>query len=161
MKTKIYLITILLIFSFLTVNAQEDIFEKLSNHEDITTVYISKSLLNLMPDVNTGGANIKGLTGKLEQLEIYNTEGSKDASKLMKQEIAGLVKSKKYEILMKVKEKDNNVTFYVYKEKERIKDLIMFVDDMDECSIIRVKGDFSAEDVQGVVGGAGSKSKKK
>lgn len=152
MKAKILLIAILSVFSFMSIYAQEDMFERLSDHKDITTVYISKSLLKMMPDINAGGANIKGLAGKLEQLEIYNSEESKEAAKLMKQEIAGLLKSKKYEILMKVKEKDNTVTFYVYKEKDRIKDLIMFVDQKEECSIIRIKGNFSAEDVQGVMG---------
>lgn len=160
MKTKILLIALLSVFSFVGVSAQDDVFERLSDHRDITTVYISKSLFKLMPEINTGGANIKGLIGKLEQLEIYNSEGSKNAAKTMKQEISGLIKSKKYEILMKVKEKDNNVTFYAHKDKERIKDLVMFVDNEDECTIIRIKGDFSVEDVQGVMDGTSSNNRK-
>lgn len=152
MKTKILLMTIFSIFSFMSISAQEDVFEKLSDHQDITTVYISKSLLKMMPDINTGGANIKGLSEKIDQLEIYNSEGSADAAKLMKQEVNKLIKSRKYEILMKVKEKDNNVTFYAHKEKEKIKDLVMFVDNTDECTIIRISGDFSAEDIKSVTG---------
>lgn len=154
MKTKILLITIISMFSFLGVQAQEDIFEKLSNHKDITTVYISKSLLKMMPNVDAGGADIKGLAGKLEQLEIYSSEGNNDATKMMKQEISNLIKSKTYETLMKIKEKDNNVVFYAHKEKDRIKDLIMFINnEPNECTVIRITGNFSTEDIQKVVDG--------
>lgn len=153
MKTKILLIAIISTFSFLGIQAQESTFDKLSNHKDITTVYISKSLLKLMPNVDAGGADIKGLAGKLDQLEIYNSEGNNDASKVMKQEISNLLKTKTYETLMKVKEKDNNVSFYAHKEKDRIKDLIMFIEDSGECSITRLIGNFSTEDIQKVVEG--------
>lgn len=157
MKTRILLITILSVCSILGLKAQENMFDRLSNHKEITTVYISKSLLKLMPNIDAGGADIKGLVGKLEQLEIYNCEKNKDAIKMMRQEIASLVKANKYEVLMKVKEKTNNVTFYAYKEKDRIKDLIMFVDDTNDCTIIRIQGNFTTDDIQKVVEGSGKK----
>lgn len=157
MKTRILLITILSLCSMLGLKAQENMFDRLSNHDDITTVYISKSLLKLMPDIDAGGTDIKGLAGKLDQMEIYSCDKNKDAMKMMKQEIASLVKTKQYEILMKVKEKSNNVSFYAYKENERIKDLVMFVDDTDNCTIIRIQGNFTTEDIQKVVDGSGKK----
>jgi len=106
----------------------------------------------MMPNMNAGNINVKGLAGKLEQLEIYNSDGNKDASKVMREEIASLVKTKKYEVLMSVKEDGENITFYAYKEKDKFKDLIMFMEEPTECSIIRIVGNFTAEDVQGVMG---------
>jgi len=160
MKTKIILLMIVFISGIAGIQAQNKIFEKLSNHKDITTVYISKSLLNMMPNLDTGGADIKGLAGKLEQLEIYSSNDNKDATKVIRDEIDGLVKSKTYEVLMKVKDQGNNVTFYAYKEKDKIKDLVMFVDDPESCTIIRIMGNFTTDDIQKVMDGT-TKDKKK
>ena len=152
MKTKIILTSLLLMFGLMAVQAQNsDMFEKLSNHKDVTTVYISKSLLNMMPNLDTGGADIKSLAGKLEQLEIYNTNGNKEANSLIRKEVEALTKSKTYETLMKIKDGTDNVTFYAHKEKDRFKDLIMFVNEPDDCTIIRIMGNFTAEDIQKVM----------
>lgn len=159
MKTKIFTLVIITILGFGNALAQKTTFDKLSDHKDISTVYISKSLLKMMPDMNTGAANIKGLAGKLEQMEIY-TSSSKDAAKLIRDEITGLVKSKTYEVLMKIKDQNDNVTFYAFKEKDKIKDMIMFVDDPDECTIIRIMGNFTTEDIQNVMEGTNVNKKK-
>ena len=101
--------------------------------------------------MDTGGADIKGLAGKLEQLEIYNSNGNKDANNIIRKEIEALVKSKTYETLMKVKDGSDNITFYAHKENDRFKDLVMFVNDPEECTIIRIMGNFTAEDIQKVM----------
>lgn len=152
MKTRILLIAILLAIGLGNSQAQDNVFERLSKQKGITTVFISKSLLGMMPNMTTGGVNVKGLAGKLEQLEIYTSEGNKNASKLMKDEITALIKNKKYETLMTVKEGDENVNFYAYKEKDKFKDLIMFIEEEGESSIIRIIGNFTAEDIKGVMG---------
>lgn len=141
-------------FGLLNIQAQgSDMFEKLSNMDDVTTVYVSKSLLRMMPDIDTGGANIKGLANKLDQVEIYTTNGNKEANKLARKEVEALTKSKTYETLMKVKDGGDNITFYAHKEKEHFKDLIMFINEPDECTIIRIMGTFTAEDIQKVMDG--------
>ncbi|MDR2953640.1 MAG: DUF4252 domain-containing protein [Prevotella sp.] len=166
MKIRIILISIFMMFGLVSIQAQDDIFEKLSDHEDVSTVLISKALLKMMggmmggdmiPDMSMGGmmpgVNIKDIAGKLEQIEIYSSETTKGI-KLMKSEAGKLQKNKSYEVLMKIKDKDENVTFYGgRKDKSRFKDLIMFVDNEGECSIIRISGSFTAEDVQGVIDG--------
>lgn len=155
MKIKVLITAMVFMFSFIAVQAQNSMFDKLSNHKDISTVFISKSLLSMMPNKGAdmmGGADIKNLAGKLEQLEIYNSE-SKEASKLIRTEVEAMVKAKTYETLMSVKDKGDNVTFYAHKEKDRFKDLIMFVNEPNECTIIRIVGNFTAEDIQGVMGG--------
>jgi len=152
MKIKVFITAVLLMLGLVPIQAQNsDIFEKLSDHKDVTTVYITKALLNMMPNIDTGGADIKSLAGKLEQLEIYDSNGNKDANSIMKKEIDALVKSKTYETLMKVKDGGDNITFYAYKEKERFKDLVMFINDPEDCTIIRIMGNFTAEDIQKVM----------
>ncbi|MBK5721720.1 DUF4252 domain-containing protein [Dysgonomonas sp. Marseille-P4677] len=150
MKIKVLFTSVMLILSSMMI-AQNNMFDRLSNNKDISTVYISKSLLGMMPKMDMGGADIKGLASKLEQLEIYSSENSKEASKLMRTEIEAMVKAKTYETLMSIKDKGDNITFYAHKEKERFKDLIMFINAPDECTIIRIVGNFTAEDIQSVM----------
>ncbi|MDR1882712.1 MAG: DUF4252 domain-containing protein [Prevotella sp.] len=152
MKIKVSITVILLIFGFIAGQAQNNMFDKLSNNKDISTVYISKALLDMMPemDAGIGSADIKSLTGKLEQLEIYNSK-SKDAAKLIRIEVEALVKGKTYETLMAIRDKGDNVTFYARKEKDNFRDLIMFVNEPEECTIIRIIGNFTADDVQQVM----------
>ena len=152
MKLKVLITSILLLLGIAAMHAQNTMFDRLSANKDISTVYISKALLNMMPkmDVGAGGADIKSLAGKLEQLEIYSSQ-SKDAAKLIRNEFEGIKKGKTYETLMAIKDKDDNITFYARKEKDNFKDLIMFVNDPEECTVIRIMGNFTAEDVQKVM----------
>ncbi len=151
MKAKNLIIIIaLLILGVENINAQTDIFDKLANDKNITTVFISKALLGMAPMNNMSGLNIQNLTNKLDQLEIYTGKLS-SATKLMRTQMKSLIDSKTHELLMSVKDENGTVTFYTQKEKDKFKSLIMFVDNTNECIIIQLLGTFSAEDIKNVV----------
>lgn len=151
MRIRSLLIGIAFMFSLTAVHGQEQMFEKFSNNNDISTVYISKALLSMAGNMDMGGANIKGLAGKLEKLEIYTSE-SKGAVKLMKEEAGKLAKDKSFEVLMQVKDKGELVTFYGKKTSgDQFKDLIMHIEEPNECTIIRIVGTFTMDDIQGVI----------
>ncbi|MDH6307677.1 hypothetical protein M2451_000126 [Dysgonomonas sp. PFB1-18] len=159
MKIKASFIIILLICG-LSVQAQNNIFEKLSNHKDVTTVFVSKSLLSLMPNIDAGGVDLKSLTEKLEQVEIYRSDDNKNAAKVIRKETESLAKSKAYETLMNVKEPGENITFYAKKDKDsdKIKDLVMFVNKPNnKVTLIRIMGNFTPEDIQKVISGTEKK----
>jgi len=152
MKLKGLLMALVFMFSLMAVQAQDKMFEKFSNNKDITTVYISKALLSMVPNVtDMGGVNVKGLAQKLEKLEVYTSE-SKGALKLMTSEAEAMKKNKAYETLMSVKDKEQVVNFYAQKDgNDKFKDLIMFVNEENECTIVRIVGSFTMEDIQKVM----------
>ena len=150
MKTKILLIIIAFIASSMVVQAQGNFFEKLSDHDDVTTVYVSKSLLRMVPDMDVmADMDIKSIAGKLEQLEVYNTE-SKAAMDIIKKEMSKIASNKSYEALMTIKDKGDKINFYALKDKDKFKDLIMYVNNPTGCTIIRIVGSFTAEDIQAI-----------
>ncbi|NDV93728.1 DUF4252 domain-containing protein [Dysgonomonas sp. 521] len=157
MKLKGLLLMLVFMFSFIAVQAQDKMFERFSNNKDITTVYISKALLSMVPNMagaDMGGVNVKSLANKLEQLEIY-TSDSKKAFKEMLSEADAMKKNKAYETLMSVKDKDQVVNFYAQRDGNgKFKDLIMFVNEESECTVIRIVGNFTMEDLQKVVNSA-------
>lgn len=173
MKTKNLIITFILASCFCTINAQNyqvyvangkyvtcdesgsNPLEKLSDNKQITTVFISKALLSMMPtnmNLDIGSVDIKKIAGKIDQMEIY-TSGEKEGIQLMKTAMSSFQGNKEYEILMKVKDSNQNVTFYAQKDKDFFKDLVMCVEG-DNYVIMRITGTFTSEDIQQIVNGA-------
>ncbi|MDR0683390.1 MAG: DUF4252 domain-containing protein [Dysgonamonadaceae bacterium] len=151
MKTKNWLIAVAILLNAVSASAQ-DLFEKLADNEHITSVYISKTLLNMFPamsdKIQVEGVDVENVIHKLEQIDIY-TSDNKEAAQFIRTEAKKLQsQSKSYEVLMKVKDGSEDVIFYAEKEKDRFKSLVMFVDSIDECTLIRLMGSFTAEDVQ-------------
>ncbi len=162
MKTPNIIIIFIMFLSSLSLSAQNttQMFDKFSDNEEITTVFISKALLQMAPELKAdmGGANISNLIGKLSQIEIYTTE-KKSVAQMMKSESDKLIKNKSYESLMTVKDKKDNVVFLIQRNKDRIDELLMVVSGLDECTIIRITGDFTMEDIRKVMSESENKNK--
>lgn len=151
MKTR-SLLTVILLLASLTGFAQKSLFDKLADAEDISHITVTKSLLKMMPgivaSVNVDGIDVNKLITKLEQIDIFTSENS-STKQLIKKAANELFKSdKSYEILMKVKDKGDDVVFYGQKEGNFFKSLVMFVDNDKESVLIRLLGKFTLEDIQ-------------
>lgn len=150
MKTKGIMMALLLFVT--STSFAQDWLDKLADYEDITQVTITKALLQMAPamtgSVDMNGVNIKDITSKLDQLDIF-TSNKDSIRQIMRKEVTTFVKNNKsYEVLMKVKDGGDHVTFYAQKDNEFIKTLIMFVDEPTECVIIRLIGKFTTKDIQ-------------
>jgi hypothetical protein len=151
MKTK-SLLTAMLLLTAGTVCAQNSLFDKFADHKDITQVTLTKALLNMVPgmaaSVDMNGVNVNEIVNKLEQIDIFTSEG--DAAKqMMRKELTAYFKSdKSYEVLMRIKDNADNIVFYGQQDGNFIKSLVMFVDGDDDCVIIRLLGKFTTQDIQ-------------
>jgi hypothetical protein len=131
-----------------------DLFGKLEGKENVTQVTITKSMLSMMPNISSSaemnGVDIKNIVNKLEQIDIFSSE-DKETSKLMAKEAKEHFNNlKSYEVLMKIKGKKDNVLFYGEKKGNIFTSLIMFVDGDDNCTLIRLSGKFTTQDIQDV-----------
>jgi len=153
MKTKLFFTVALLAIGFLSIQAQNsDMFEKLSNHRDVTSVYISRTLLRMMSNFDVGGADVRSLAGRLEQIEIHNSNGNAEANRIIREGMEQLEKSDDYELLLRIRDGNSgNIVFYAKKEDEYFRDLIMHIEEANNSTIIRIMGAFTAEDIQGVM----------
>jgi uncharacterized pyridoxamine 5'-phosphate oxidase family protein len=155
MKTKIGFIAAILLLNIISASTQ-NLFKRLADNDKITTVYITKALLNMIPGmaakVDVEGVNLKKIIPKLEQIEIYTTN-DKRAAQLIRTEAEKLQSTKStYEVLMRIKENGQDVVFCAEKTKENnvFQSLVMFVDSPDECTLIRLLGNFTAKDIQDI-----------
>lgn len=154
MKTRSIIIFMLLFSTASASFAQSDWFDKFSDNKDITQVTITKTLLNMIPGVtgtmNMNGINVKDIMTKLDQIDIF-TSDKKATMGMMRKEMSAFFKSNKsYEILMKVKDESDHVTFYGQKDGEIIKSLVMLAEGDEEYVIIRLMGKFTAQDIQNI-----------
>lgn len=159
MKNKAIILLTFLILGLYNLSAQEKLFAKLSDNDNISVVYISKALLEMIPnmDASVNGADFKQLSNKLEQIEIYSCDNDAQTVAMMRNEMNTFTKNNTYESLMTVKEKEQLVHFLAYKQNNRFKDLIMYVDEKNSCTIIRIKGSFTSDDIKNVMNNTSTK----
>jgi hypothetical protein len=152
MKLKHVLLIILMCCASI-VSAQNKLIEKFADMDGVTSVFISKSMLQMMPNMKTEGIDIGGIAGKLESMLILTSEKA-SISNMMKNEIPSFTSNKSYEELMRVKDEGSRVTFYIKrKNNSKIGELIMMVDEHPQFVFIQIKGDMTLQDIQNITKG--------
>jgi hypothetical protein len=154
---KIMIKTILCTVMALTcLNAQAQVkaFEKYSDMNGITYVYISKAMLsaisgrlNKMPSMPNVDAQV--LVNKLSAIQLIHAEKNDMRTKL-RSEVQGIVKKDKYELLMQVKEDGNKADIYQNIGPQQSV-VAMLVEEKDGVTAVVFSGKFTTEDVMKMV----------
>ncbi|MDR1004689.1 MAG: DUF4252 domain-containing protein [Prevotellaceae bacterium] len=137
--------------SYAQNSATQSLFDKYADTDGVTTVYISKTMFDMMPVIV---GNITGqftsLKGKLTSLNVLNCDNASLIPQLRK-EVSQLVR-KGHQELMRVRDGKERTTFYAAMKGNRIDDLLMIIDSAEsndpDFSIIWVQGSFTLQDVQ-------------
>lgn len=146
MKTRNSLLVLFFLCSTLCF-AQDKLFEKYADKDNVTSVYISKSMFQMMPDnMRAGGLDLGNLKGKIHNLQILTSE-NKEVKEQMKADFDAVV-GKDHELLMKVKSDDTRASFFVKQKGEKISELIMLTDDEGDYVVMRLTGDFTIQDIR-------------
>lgn len=153
------ILSLLLLAGFASAFAQKNPFEQFSDMDGVTSVYISKTMLSLIPKstkTEYGGVNVSGLLGKLSSILILTSEDKKIAPQMLSM-ANNRVKGRDYELLMRVKSDDNdNINFFMKGKPESISELIMIVAGSDgENVVMQFLGDFTLDDIRAMTEGFG------
>jgi hypothetical protein len=132
--------------------AQKNPFEKFTDMDGVTSVFISKNMMSLLPkDSKTqlNGVDVGSFIEKLNSILILTSENV-NISRQMISEANNRIKVDNYELLMRVKSDDGEiVNFFMKGKPEKIEELIMLVDSKDgESVIMQFLGEFKMQDVQ-------------
>jgi len=145
MKTKNILLLLFLCCTSICF-AQNKLFDKYSEMDNVTSVSISKAMFRMMPNFETNGLNLMNLKGKIEGLQILTTENN-SIKETMRNDFKSLI-GKNHEELMKVKDGKTRATFYVKQKGDLISELIMLADTDKSFNVIRLAGNFTLQDIQ-------------
>ena len=150
MKTKIILISLCLLFAS-SGFAQNRLFERFAEKDDVTSVFISHAMFRMMGGAASfnqmGTVNISSLTNKIESLQILTTESRTRAAQ-MHREFSQLVSAAHYEELMRITDGGTRVGFYTHMQGDRIRELLLLVGEETDFTVIRIAGNFSLQDIQ-------------
>ncbi|MBP3227178.1 MAG: DUF4252 domain-containing protein [Bacteroidaceae bacterium] len=136
--------------------SQQALFDKYEDAHDITTVYVSKTLLRLAMGQSGQLGQFRSVAGKIDQIRILTTE-NKQAIARVRQEALAYYKKNRYEVAMKVNEGSERVTIYQRKLRGGRNEFCLLAEEPGELSIINIEGALTLEDVQGTVAPKGKK----
>ena len=152
MMKRIYILALLTTVFSLFAQAQQSFFDKYAEMEGVTSVYISKSMLGLLPDADStvNGIHIGNIASRLDNIQILSSDESAIISKLRK-ETADINTKNGYEELMRVRENGEKATIYFKDKKGKKKEFVLLVDEKDEFTIISIVGDLTLKEIQGMI----------
>ncbi len=114
----------------------QSLFDKFEDLDDVTSVVVNKSMFNLLAKIDVEvddpeAQDFIDITSSLKSLKVFTTENKKIGED-MKSSVESYLKSSKMEELMRVKDKDANVKFYIKegRDADHVSELLMFVTGM-------------------------------
>lgn len=143
------LITISILMATLAVSAQNPVFEKYGEQRNVSSVFISKAMIEMQPDLYTKDLYIGKVAGQLDAVYILSTLDN-NIKKDMRKDIDQFISHGKYELLMKQKGVVSRSAFYVKKKGDKIKELVMISDGAASLKFILLSGDLTLKDIQNI-----------
>ena len=116
--------------------AQDKLFEKYADMDNVTSVFISKKMFDMIPNVESGGLNLMNLKGKINNLQIV-TSDKQEVRDQMRKEFSSLISK-------------SRASFYIVQNGDLINEMIMLADTDSDYVVIRITGKFTLQDIQDV-----------
>ena len=116
---RLLLVSLLLAFPLLS-QAQQELFKKYSDMKNVSSVYISKAMLEMNPSLFTKDIYIGKAASQLNSVQIISTMDKMIKADLLK-DIREMVKSSRYELLMKQKGTVSSSEFYVSRKGDKVR----------------------------------------
>lgn len=155
MKRITLLATLLLISLSAFSQNGKSIYQKYSEAEGVSAVYISPAMFRLIgkiPDLNVDGENInlapviQSLTG----LYVIDSENPAINASL-KADAEMFVRSGQYELLMEAKDSGETVKMYTVGSKDIVTGFVMISAEQDETTFIFIDGKMNRDDLDNLL----------
>jgi hypothetical protein len=147
MKTKYNLLLLCLLYTGFCF-AQNELFDKYAEKDNVTSIYVSKVMFDMMPTIGDIGLSLMNMKGKVESLQLITTE-QQELIRQMQKEFSQLVGSRHQE-LIRVRDGKTNATFYADMKGDLVKDLLMLATTDSSFTVIQLRGNFTLKDVQSI-----------
>ncbi|MCJ7449106.1 MAG: DUF4252 domain-containing protein [Bacteroidales bacterium] len=144
MKKLIILSTILCMFQALQAqkSAIDDFFDKYSEREGFTTVYISSKLLSLFTPKDANKEDGSDMIARIKSIRILSVEDSLlNMNMNFYKELSNKLDLSVYEELMVVKEGSETTKFLIRQTGDLISELLVITGGPNDNTLISIKGD--------------------
>lgn len=152
-------VSILLTF---TLSAQEgrSIYNKYSDAENVSAVYISPAMFRIMgklPEMNLSGNDVP-FSSIVKSLNGFYLIESKNSSinASLKADAEKMIRSGRYELLMEARDNGQTVHIYISGDEQTVVGLVMFVDEKDSVAFINIDGNMSRAKLEKLIADSAS-----
>ena len=157
MKRILFFTIILLILSTFSAFAQngKSIYQKYSDAEDVSAVYISPAMFRLIGkipelEINDSDVNLAPVVRTLTGMYILNSENQAINASL-RGDVDRFIKGGRYELLMEAKDDGETVRMYTVGDSKTIESFVMFVVDGDETTFICLDGQMPRDETEKLI----------
>lgn len=150
MKTSKLILTGMLLLLSLFCQAQKNLFNKYNDLKGVSSVYISKAMIESNPNLFTKDVYIGKVSGLLNSVQVLSTMDN-NLKKDMRKDLRTLVESSKYELLMKQKGTVSSSEFYISRKGDKVKELIMILDGAAALKFVYLEGEMTLKDIQNIM----------
>lgn len=131
--------------------AQDALFDKYEDTNGVTTVFISKTMLSMIPNVKAGNHDISEIAGKLDQLRILTCEKASLIPRIL-EDAKKIYKNDGYEAIMRMNDDGEKMTIYQRTLRGGKNEFVLLQEDSSDLNIINVKGAVTLKDIQMIAG---------
>ncbi len=131
----------------------KSIYNKYSDMQDVSSVYISPAMFRLMgrlPDIEVSGGssfNLGAFVHSLTGMYIINSE-NKGINSSIKSEAERMIARGRYELLMEAKDNGETVRMYTSGNDRTIDSFVFLVNEANECTFICFDGKMDRAEVE-------------
>ncbi len=152
MKRLFFLAAMLLLTISSFAQDGKSIYQKYSDSEDISAVYVSPAMFKLigrLPDIemNSGEVNFYPIIKSLTGLYIINSS-NKNINAQLYADVEKFIKSGRYELLMEAKDSGEAVRMYTVGNDAVVNSFVMVAKDGDETTFICIDGNMNRTDLE-------------
>ncbi len=152
MKRFIFLFAALLLTLSAAAQNGKSIYQKYSDEENVSAVYISPAMFRLIgkiPDVNTGDGevNLSPIIRSLSGMYLINSENEKINGNL-RAEAERFIKSGKYEMLMEAKDSGQTVRMYTVGNEKTVEGFVMLAAEAASVTFICLDGQMPRDEFE-------------
>lgn len=144
-------IYVLLLIMSIPGNAQnkaiDDIFKKFDGKNGVTTVNISKDLMNLAAQMDSNDVKAKGLFSQISGVKILTFEKALPEDKVAFENMVKSLALDDYKELMVVREKDQNVKMLLKENNGKISEFLLLVTGGNEPVLISIGGNIDPKEL--------------
>ena len=152
MKRLFFLAAMLLLTISSFAQDGKSIYQKYSDSEDISAVYVSPAMFKLigrLPDIemNSGEVNFYPIIKSLTGLYIINSS-NKNINAQLYADVEKFIKSGRYELLMEAKDSGEAVRMYTVGNDSVVNSFVMVAKDGEETTFICIDGNMNRTDLE-------------
>ena len=154
MKRLLFILPLLLLTPVLRAQngaAIDDLFQKYSGREGITSVFISSKMFGMFSGQDTKDEELNNLLSRLKSIRILTVEDSTLNDKInFYEELKRKVDFSVYEELMVVNEADNVTKFLIRESGKTIGELLIITGGKKGNTLISIRGDLDLKNISGL-----------